>query len=88
MSRRTATSDEIGLTEGAALALMSYNQLLRLVCLGKVLGRKRNGRWLVSRQDALQLRAQRATNPVAGEVEVDVMVDRDDTVGIITADQQ
>jgi hypothetical protein len=59
MTRNSLDSDEVGLTEAACIALMTYNQLLRLVCLGVVRGRKKNGRWVVVRQDVTQLREQR-----------------------------
>jgi len=38
---------EVPLSEEAWRRRLSYNQLLRLVLLGKVKGRKADGRWLV-----------------------------------------
>lgn len=55
----------IGLSQGAVLARRSYQQLLRLLMRGEVIGRWEGGRWLVDEADCRRLGAETAATTSA-----------------------
>jgi hypothetical protein len=55
---------DVTLTQAAAQLGRSYNQVLRLVLLGELRGRQRDGRWTVSRESVESLLSKR--NNTAG----------------------